>query len=180
MKKYMDRKYPLAERIIAFACIEGILFNSAFAAIYWLKKSNLLRGFCKANEFIARDEAIHTRFAVIFYLLASKYEKIIPASENRIHKIVNEAVEVNISFINEILRADKIGMNSEDLILYTKCVADSLITSLDSNPLYNAKNPFDWMVIISLPNKTNFFEDKVSEYTQQVEDKFVFDENIYI
>lgn len=179
MKKFMDSSIPLADRIIAFACIEGILFNSAFAFIYWLKKRNILRGFTKANEFIARDEGIHTRFAVALYLLASKESRIVPAALGRAHEIVEEAVNVNIQFINDILKVDRIGMNAPELILYTKCTADALLESLDHRKLYNVENPFDWMAIISLPNKTNFFEDKVSEYTQQIEAEFVFDENAY-
>jgi len=179
MNKYMDRSYSLAERIIAFACVEGILFNSAFAAIYWLKKRNILRGFCKANEYIARDEAIHTRFAVALYLLASKDGKITPAVKTRVYEIVSEAVTVNELYIKEILKADKIGMTVSDLINYTKCTADALLVSFGYDKLFNVVNPFDWMAIISLPNKTNFFEDKVSEYSQQTEEEFVFDENAY-
>jgi len=179
MKKYMDRKYSLAERIIAFACVEGVLFNSAFAAIYWIKKRNILRGFCKANEFIARDEGIHTKFAVALYLLACKEQKMVPAGENRAYEIVMEAVETNAQFIKDILKEDKIGMSVNDLIDYTKCTADELLYSIGHQKIYNAVNPLDWMAVISLPNKTNFFEDKVSEYTQQTEGEFVFDEDVY-
>jgi len=179
MKKYMDRKYSLAERIIAFACVEGVLFNSVFAAIYWIKKRNILRGFCKANEFIARDEGIHTKFAVALYLLACKEKKMASAGKDRVYEIINEAVETNTQFIEEILKVDKIGMTVRDLVEYTKCTADALTVSIGHEKLYDAVNPFDWMAVISLPNKTNFFEDKVSEYTQQTESEFVFDENAY-
>lgn len=179
MKKYMDRKYSLAERIIAFACVEGVLFTSAFASIYWIKKRNILRGFCKANEFIARDEGIHTKFAVTLYLLACKEQKMVPASEDRAQEIVKEAVEVGSQFIRDILRIDRIGMSINDLIDYTKCTADELLCSTGHSKVYNVMNPLDWMAVISLPNKTNFFEDKVSEYTQQTESEFVFDEDAY-
>lgn len=179
MKKYMDRGVPLADRIIAFACVEGILFTSAFAAIYWIKKRNILRGFCKANEFIARDEAIHMKFAVALYCMASHEHEMAPASRPRAYEIVEEAVNVNDQFIKDILRVDKIGMNAADLLLYTKCTADALLVAIGHEKLYNVVNPFDWMAIISLPNKTNFFEDKVSEYTQQTEKEFIFDENAY-
>jgi ribonucleoside-diphosphate reductase subunit M2 len=179
MKKYMDTLLPLADRIIAFACVEGILFTSAFAAIYWLKKRNVLRGFCKANEFIARDEGIHTKFAVALYLLATKEGKLTPAVITRAYEIIEEAVDVGTQFIGEILKVDKIGMSVSELVEYTKCTADALLHSLGHEKLYKAVNPFDWMAIISLPNKTNFFEDKVSEYTQQTDNEFVFDENAY-
>jgi len=179
MKKYMDRKYSLAERIIAFACVEGVLFTSAFASIYWIKKRNILRGFCKANEFIARDEGIHTKYAVALYLLACKEQKMAPASEDRAQEIVKEAVEAGSQFIRDILKIDRIGMSINDLIDYTKCTADELLYSTGHSKLYNVTNPLDWMALISLPNKTNFFEDKVSEYTQQTESEFVFDEDAY-
>jgi ribonucleotide reductase beta subunit family protein with ferritin-like domain len=179
MKKYMDRSLPLSDRIIAFACVEGVLFTSAFAAIYWLKKRNVMRGFCKANEFIARDEGIHTKFAVALYLSASNEGRLTPAVTTRTYEIIEEAVDVGTQFIREILKVDKIGMSVSELVEYTKCTADALLYSLGHEKLYNVTNPFDWMAIISLPNKTNFFEDKVSEYTQQTEKEFIFDENAY-
>ncbi len=175
-KKYMSRDFSLLERILAFACIEGILFNSAFTAVYWIKKRNILRGFCKANEYIARDEAIHFRFAVTLFLMISMRPDYTRLSKERVYEIVNEAVEINTLYINEILKADLIGLSNEDLISYTKCTADTLLTSLEYPILYGAQNPFDWMSVIQLPNKTNFFEDKVSEYAHQVDGEFEFDE----
>lgn len=176
MFKYMDRDTcTLPERIIAFACIEGILFNSAFAAIYWIKKKNVLRGFCKANEFIARDEAIHTRFATTLYSLVCLRDDQERPSQTRVHEIVNEAVATNESFIRDILPVEMIGMSSDDLVDYTKCTADALITSLGYDTKYKVSNPFDWMAVISLPNRTNFFEDKVSEYAKHSEGEFSFD-----
>lgn len=180
MEKYMNRTYTLPERILAFACIEGILFNSAFASVYWLKKKNILRGFCKANEFIARDEGIHTQFAVTLLLwITQRKEYINCLSAEKVKEIINEAVEVNIQFIKDILPVGLIGLSEDDLISYTKCTADALSVSIGYNKIYNVANPFDWMVVISLPNKTNFFEDKVSEYTQLITGDFVFDENAY-
>jgi ribonucleoside-diphosphate reductase subunit M2 len=178
MKKYMNRSYSLLERILAFACIEGILFNSAFAAIYWIKKKNILRGFCKANEFIARDEAIHFKFAVTLYLMLEMRTPTLSLESIKVYEIVDEAVVTNELFIKEIIIGEMIGMSSHDLLLYTKCVADTLLTSLAYRKLYNVENPFDWMAIIQLPNKTNFFEDKVSEYAQETSE-FVYDENVY-
>lgn len=177
MEKYMDRTFSLGERIIAFACVEGILFTSVFAAIYWLKKRNILRGFCKANEFIARDEGIHTKFAVALYLLAASENRFSIPHKSSIMDIIREAVACGSEFIKEILKAEYIGMNSDDLISYTKCTADTLSVSVGCDKIYNVENPFDWMAVISLPNKTNFFEDTVSEYTQDSGIDFVFDEN---
>jgi len=178
MFKYMDRELcTLPERIVAFACVEGILFNSAFASIYWVKKKNLLRGFCKANEFIARDEAIHTRFAVVlFELICTRKDQIRPSSD-RIFEIVGESVRTNEKFVKDILPVEMIGMNSSDLIDYTKCTADALLISLGYEKMYKVDNPFDWMAVISLPNRTNFFEDKVSEYAKHTEGEFTFDLN---
>ena len=179
IKKYMDRSISLQERIIAFACVEGVLLQSAFAAIYWIKKRNILRGFCKANEFIARDECIHTRFAVDLFILYTQRKDVQPIEAQRVHEIVKEAVDVNYSFVDEILKVDLIGMSVYSLMNYTKTTADALLVSLGYGKVYNAVNPFDWMAVISLPNKTNFFEDKVSEYSQLTEGEFVYDENAY-
>lgn len=180
MKKYMDRSISLPLRVVAFACVEGILFNSAFASVYYIKKLNILRGFCKANEFIARDEGIHTKFAVMLtHWICAKLCINISDISSEIQEIINEAIEVNILFIDEIIPVSMIGMNAKDLLKYSKCTADSLITSLGLEKIFKENNPFDWMVVISLPNKTNFFEDKVSEYSKSTEGNFVFDENAY-
>jgi ribonucleotide reductase beta subunit family protein with ferritin-like domain len=179
MKKYMDRSYSLQERIIAFACIEGVLFNSAFAAIYWIKKRNILRGLCKANEFIARDEAIHTRFAVTLYLMITQRQQTPPALKDRVTEIIQEAVNVNEQFMKEILVVELIGMSTNEIMDYTKCTADALSVAFGYPKIYNVNNPFDWMAVISLPNKTNFFEDKVSEYSQKSDGEFIFDEDAY-
>jgi ribonucleoside-diphosphate reductase subunit M2 len=172
MKKYMDRNRSLAQRIVAFACVEGVLFTSAFAAIHWVKKKNILRGFCKANEFIARDEAIHTRFGIALY---QKIGGVDLESEETIHSIIQEAVEVNREFLIDIIPAPMVGMASTSLLEYTKCTADALSVSLGYSKIYKAQNPFDWMVLLSLSNKTNFFEDKVSEYTKNNNGTLDFD-----
>ncbi len=178
MKKYMDRKYTLLERILAFACIEGILFNGAFAPIYWLKKRNVLRGFTKANEMIARDESIHFIFAVTLFILVSMRDNEPIPSKERIYEIIRESVEVNRCLIKEILPVSLIGIDANSLLDYIKCCADVLSTAIGYEKIYNVENPFVWMAIISLPNKTNFFEDNVSEYTMSMDSCFVFDENI--
>lgn len=176
-KKYMDRSYSLPIRIFAFACVEGVLFTSAFAAIYWVKKKNILRGFCKANEWIARDEGIHTQFASELFCQICKDEELghTRPTEEEIHEVLDEAVEANALFIKDILPVELIEMSSLELLEYTKCTADALCTSMGYSKKYNAKNPFDWMAIISLPNRTNFFEDKVSEYAKPESGQMTYD-----
>lgn len=167
MMKWMNSDIPLPQRVIAFACVEGIFFSGAFCAIYWIKKTNKLRGLCKANEFIARDEALHTEFAIaLYHHLTSVIHKFDPLDETIVHNIIKSAMEVSEEFINDALNVELIGMNSKDMIQYVKCTADRLSTSLGYSEIYNTKNPFDWMLLIVLPNKTNFFEDSVSEYSK--------------
>lgn len=172
MIKYMDRSRSLAQRIVAFACVEGVLFTSSFAAIHWIKKKNILRGFCKANEFIARDEAIHTRFGVALFRKIKGFET---EKKEDILNIVEEAVKINDEFLQSIIPAPMVGLSSESLLEYTKCTTDSLLCDLGYEKRYHATNPFEWIILLNLPNKTNFFEDKVSEYTKNNNGTLVFD-----
>jgi ribonucleotide reductase beta subunit family protein with ferritin-like domain len=173
--KWMDSSIPLTERIVAFACVEGVFFSSAFCAIYWIKNTNKLRGLCKANELIARDEAIHTEFAIALYHHLTNTVKEFPLLEtSRVHEIVSSAVEVSSSFVKDALQVELIGINSEEMIMYVKCTSDRLVDSLGYETMYNLNSPFPWMQLISLPNKTNFFEDTVSEYSK-VEASQTFD-----
>lgn len=162
-KKWMDDSRPLAERLIAFACIEGVLFSGAFAAIYWVKQSEekILIGLTKANEWIARDEALHTQAAVLFY---HKLDQTV--STNIGKSIITECIDVSSKFIEEAVGEGRIGLTRDQMVGYMKCTADELSKSLDFGPIYNQTNPLSWMVVITLPNKTNFFEDQVSEYSQ--------------
>lgn len=165
---YMDSSIPLTERLIAFACVEGVIITDAFASIYWIKRKNILHALTKANEWIARDEGIHTQFAVELYhhmtLLWKSHELV---SESRVHEIISSAVSVAENFINEAMNVSLIGINSEDMVQYVKCTADALAKSLGYDPIYNVLNPFLWMDVIALPNKTNFFESRVSEYARE-------------
>jgi len=189
MFEWMDPSKPLTERVIAFACVEGIFFSSAFAAIYWIKRKNILKGLCKANEFIARDEALHTEFAVALYHVmtmkqqyhesGSKNSKIPKChdllSESRVHEIISSATDVSEEFTRNALRVDLVGMNADDMVSYVKCTANKLSESLGYSKLYNVDNPFNWMAVISLPNKSNFFETKVTEYARQTKSQFEWD-----
>ena len=155
-----DNRSSFATRLVAFACVEGIFFSGAFCSIYWLKKRGLMPGLTFSNELISRDEALHCEFAVLLY---SKLVKKIDKA--RIHEIIKEAVEIETEFICEALPCKLIGMNSELMTQYIKFVADRLSTQLGYKKIYGLQNPFDFMELISLEGKTNFFEKRVGEYS---------------
>lgn len=157
--KNFDRTKPFAERLIAFACVEGIYFSGAFCAIFWLKKRGLFPGLCFSNELISRDEGMHLEFAVELYnTLKNK-----PSSE-KIRNIITEAVDIEKKFIIESLPCKLIGMNSELMSTYIEFVADRFCKQIGIPVIWNSKNPFDFMENISLEGKTNFFEKRVGEY----------------
>jgi len=160
-----DKRSNFATRLIAFACVEGIFFSGAFCSIYWLKKRSLMPGLTFSNELISRDEALHTEFAVLLY---NKLEKKIKKS--RIMEIIKEAVEIEKEFICDALPCRLIGMNSTLMTQYIEFIADRLSLQLDCDKIYNVTNPFDWMEMISLEGKTNFFEKRVGEYSLATKD----------
>jgi len=149
-----------AERLIAFAAVEGIFFSGAFCSIFWLKKRGLMPGLTFSNELISRDEALHTEFAVLLY---SKVNK--KLSKKRIHEIIKEAVEIEKEFIIEAIPCRMIGMNSKLMSQYIEFVADRLSLQLGYDKIYNSTNPFDFMELISVETKVNFFERTNSEYS---------------
>jgi ribonucleoside-diphosphate reductase subunit M2 len=157
--QYMQKENSFAERIIAFAAVEGILFSGSFCAIYWLKKRGLMPGLTFSNELISRDEGLHAEFASLLY---GMLQHRLP--DNVVHDMIRSAVEVERRFICEALSCDLIGMNNELMTKYIEFVADRLLVSLGHPKLFNATNPFDWMELISLQGKTNFFEKRVGEY----------------
>ena len=154
-----DNRSSFATRLVAFACIEGIFFSGAFCSIFWLKKRGLLPGLTFSNELISRDEALHCEFAILLY---SKLVK--KLSKAKIHEIVKECVEIEIEFICEALPCRLIGMNSDLMGQYIKFVADRLCVQLGYPKIYNVANCFDFMELISIESKSNFFERVVSEY----------------
>ena len=160
MKWINDKKSSFSTRLIAFACVEGIFFSGAFCSIYWLKKRGLMPGLTFSNELISRDEALHTEFAVYLY---HKLEK--KLNKKKIREIVEEAVEIEKEFIIDALPCRLIGMNSELMSQYIEFVADRLMVQLGCEEIYRKNNPFDFMELISLEQKTNFFESRVSEYS---------------
>jgi ribonucleoside-diphosphate reductase subunit M2 len=139
--------------------VEGILFSGSFCAIYWLKKRGLMPGLTFSNELISRDEGLHTDFACLIYKLM-KHQ----LDDEMVHEIIRGAVAAEKEFICDALPCALIGMNSAQMIEYIQFVADRLLTALGHPKLYNTTNPFDWMELISLQGKTNFFEKRVGEY----------------
>lgn len=158
--KWIDNKDAgYAERLVAFACVEGIFFSGSFASIFWLKSKGKMPGLGHSNELISRDEGLHTDFACLMYShLKNKL------SESIIHQIVSEAVKIECDFVSEALPVDLIGINSQTMATYIRFVADRLLNELGASKLYNDENPFDFMENISLESKSNFFEKRVSEY----------------
>jgi ribonucleotide reductase beta subunit family protein with ferritin-like domain len=160
-KNWIESPDSYATRLVAFACVEGIFFSGSFCAIYWLKKRGLLPGLTFSNELISRDEGLHTEFAVTLY-----HKLLHKLSEKEIQTIISEAVEIECIFICESLPCSLIGMNSRDMKQYIEFVADRLAVQLGCQKIYKSTNPFDFMELISLEGKTNFFEKKVSEYAK--------------
>ena len=157
--KWIDSP-SFAERLIAFAAVEGIFFSGAFCSIFWMKKRGLLPGLTFSNELISRDEGMHCDFAVHLHNehLINKVPK------ERIIQIIKEALDIEREFITESLPVDLIGMNSRLMEQYLEFVTDRLLTELNCPKSYNSENPFDFMDMISLEGKTNFFEKRVSDY----------------
>ena len=152
-------KASYAERIIAYASVEGIFFSGSFAAIFWLKKRGLMPGLTFSNELISRDEGLHTDFAcLMFRHLVNR------PTEERIKEIICEAVQIETEFLTEALPVRLIGMNCHLMTVYIQYVADRLLTELECSKVFNVENPFDFMENISLDGKTNFFEKRVGEY----------------
>ena len=159
-KKWLgDNRSSFAARLVAFAAIEGIFFSASFASIYWIKKRGLMPGLTLSNEFISRDEALHTEFAVLLY---SKLHKTL--NKKRVYDIIQEAVEIEKEFITEAIPCRMIGMNSKLMVQYIEFVADRLLLQLGYDKVYKSTNPFDFMELISVETKVNFFERTNSEY----------------
>lgn len=153
----------LPHRLVAFSCVEGIHFSGSFCAIYWLKKRNLMPGLTLSNEFIARDEGCHTETSVSLYNDLKEERRL---DEKIVNTIIEEAVEIETVFITDSISCSMLGMNVEMMKQYIKFVGDRLLLQLGYKKIYNVSNPFDFMENISVENKTNFFEDRVSNYSK--------------
>ena len=161
-KKWIESSDDFQTRLIAFACVEGIFFSGAFCSIYWLKKRGLMPGLTFSNELISRDEGLHTQFAVaLYHTMESR-------SSTLIHTIIKESVDLEKEFICNALPCSLIGMNSKMMSQYIEFVADRLAVQLGTQKIYGTQNPFDFMDLISLEGKTNFFEKKVSDYSRSM------------
>lgn len=159
--KWTTSTSSFAERLIAFAAVEGIFFSGSFCAIFWLKKRGLMPGLTFSNELISRDEGMHCDFACLLYsMLTNKL------SEERVKEIISTAVECEKEFVTDALPVELIGMNAFLMQQYIEFVADRLLREVGVSPLYGTANPFDWMELISLQGKTNFFEKRVGEYAK--------------
>ncbi len=163
--KWFNKERSFGERLLAFACVEGIFFSGSFCAIFWLKKRGLLPGLCFSNELISRDEGLHLEFAIeLFKMLNHKPKKSI------IEEIVKDAVSIEKDFIIDALPCSLIGMNSEKMSEYIEYVADRLLKQSGHDKIWGTQNPFDFMENISLDGKTNFFEKRVGDYGKIDED----------
>jgi len=162
---WMNADIPLLERIVAFACIEGILFTGAFAGIYWIKQKNTLEGVTSSNELIARDERLHTEFGAALYATLVNDHNYPRLPQVRIHEIIRSATcDIAEPWIRESLKVDLVGLSPDDMVKYIKCAADNICSLFSCEPLFHETNPFDWMLLIALQIKTNFFEKRVNAY----------------
>ena len=161
MKWIESKDDNFATRLIAFACIEGIFFSGAFCSIYWLKERGLMHGLTFSNELISRDESLHTEFAILLYShIVNKL------SEEKVHNIIKDAVDIEKEFIIDSLPCRLLGMNSELMSEYIEFVSDRIAIQLGYNKIYNVNNPFDFMDRIGMEDKQNFFEVRVSNYSK--------------
>jgi ribonucleoside-diphosphate reductase beta chain len=160
VNKWTTECNTLEHRLVAFACVEGIFFSGSFCAIYWLKKRGLMPGLTFSNELISRDEGLHRDFACTFYKECGYFV----ISEKEVMQIVADAVNLEIDFITEALPVALIGMNATQMIEYIEYVADHLLVSLGYRKMYYTTNPFNFMELMSVEGKTNFFEKRVGEY----------------
>ncbi len=160
--RWINNADSFAERLVAFAAVEGVCFSGSFCSVFWLKKRGLMPGLAFSNELISRDEGLHCDFACLLYTMLKH-----PLPQHVVHKIIGEAVVCEKEFICDALPVSLLGMNATLMSQYIEFCADRLLISLEVEPMYNAKNPFDWMEMISLQGKTNFFERRVSEYKKK-------------
>lgn len=160
--KWIAPTRPFAERLLAFICVEGLLFSGSFCAIFWLKKRGLMKALSTSNDFISRDEGLHQEFGTLLYTRYLKHK----LSQEVAEAIVREAVEHETEFIVQALPCSLIGMNKDLMTQYIRFVADRILASVGHAKVYHCTNPFDWMETICLAGKENFFELRVSSYSK--------------
>lgn len=159
-RKYMDKSQPYGVRLLAFTIFEGVLFSASFCSIYWLRTKNLCHGLTYSNELIARDEALHATFGVeMFNMLRER------PSDDKIKQVLDEAITLEMNFVDEALPKKLSGINAKTMKEYVKYVGDHLLQRLKVKAVYGAANPYPWMDMISIDSKSNFFEKRVAEYS---------------
>ena len=180
MKKYMDPSMPLMNRIVAFACVEGIFFSAPFCSIYWLKRKNILAPIASANELIAADEALHVEFASELYKTFITTGIHDAVSIDTYREIVMSAVDVSEQFVRAALKVNLIGMNADDMVAYVKCCANVIAEMFIQPSIYSVTNPFPWMTAIAIPNQNNFFDARNLLYRRpRYEQQEVNDEDLF-
>jgi ribonucleotide reductase beta subunit family protein with ferritin-like domain len=158
-QKWIESNSSFAQRLVAFAIVEGVFFSGSFCSIFWLKKKNLMPGLCDSNELIARDEGMHTEFAILLYsMIKNKLD------QDTIHNMFKDAFEIEREFICESLPCSLLGMNIDLMVDYIKFVSDRLLIQLNYDKIWGTTNPFDFMESISMEGKTNFFESRPTQY----------------
>ena len=162
LKWINDKSSEFGTRIIGFAAVEGIFFSGAFCSIFWLKKRGLMPGLCHSNELISRDEGLHTEFAVLMY-----HNLVNKPSHEVVKEIIMDAVSIEKEFITESLSCELIGMNKNLMNQYIEYISDRLLLMFGLEKVYHSENPFDWMEMIAVQGKTNFFEKRVGEYSNK-------------
>ena len=171
--RWFNPDNSFAERLVAFACVEGIFFSGSFCSIFWMKHRGLMPGLTFSNELISRDEGLHLEFAIALFDHLSK-----KPDTKTMHRIVKDAVAIEKEFITEALPCKLIGMNSEQMSKYIEYVADRMLKQFGYMTVWDTENPFDWMEHISLEGKTNFFEKRVGDYSKHMDTtEVVFDED---
>ena len=176
--KWISDKRPFVQRLVAFAIVEGVFFSSSFALIFWFKKRGLMPGLTLSNEYISRDEGLHTEFACLLHNEFFADQKL---DERVVREIFLEAVDIEKEFIRDAIPSGMVGMSADSMSEYVEFVADRLLVDLGYGKIYDASNPFEFMVNISLEVKTNFFESRVSQYrlhesgSEEVERRINFD-----
>ncbi len=161
-KSYIECDRPFAHRLVAFAIVEGLFFSGSFCAIFWIRKRGILNGLCQSNQYISRDEGLHTDFACLLYTQYINPRNRL--STEAMVEMMQEAVRIEKAFICDALPVSMIGMNATLMAQYVELVADRLLVALGEEPIYKVTNPFPWMEMISQEGKTNFFEHRVTEY----------------
>jgi len=157
--KWASEEKPFIERLLAYIIVEGLFFSGAFCSIYWIKERGILAGLTKSNEFIARDEGLHTQFGILLYKMSKNR-----LSQHIVHEIISEAVNIESEFITISLPVKLIGMNNDLMLQYIKYIADWILINLEYQKLYNVVNPFSFMDNLGMQSKSNFFDERTSTY----------------